>query len=389
MVENALTPERIVDRLTQCLYQSKRPLGLLLGAGCPASIRVDSGAGNQEPLIPDIAGLTDRVNAALTSSCEHYEAVVSRLEADLGRSPNIEETLSHIRGIAAIIGKHKIHDMDASTISALENEVTNQITIMMDVSLPNDDTPYDKLVLWAQAVATSIPIRIFTTNYDLLLEVALERNSVPFFDGFIGAKNPFLDTDAIESDDLPVRWIRVLKLHGSSNWTILPDHRVIRRPASDSEGRILIHPSHMKYTESRRMPYLVMQDQLRNFFRLSSATLITVGYSFSDEHINDLIAQGVRSNPNAKVFGLLYDDLADYDRAQGLARSQRSITLIASDGVIDAGHETTWQAADNPPTTTKHLGDFQNFGAHLERLVGRTDPSLHLISQSAETPDVE
>ena len=49
------------------------------------------------------------------------------------------------------------------------------------------------------------------------------------------------------------------------------------------------------------MPYLMLQDQLRNFFKSQSATLIAVGYSFSDEHINDLIAQGLRSNPNAKV----------------------------------------------------------------------------------------
>src|SRR5260370_505228 len=43
--------------LRQCLSHDKRPIGLLLGAGCPMAIRV-SRDGSDEPLIPDIAGVT-------------------------------------------------------------------------------------------------------------------------------------------------------------------------------------------------------------------------------------------------------------------------------------------------------------------------------------------
>ena len=93
----------------------------------------------------------------------------------------------------------------------------------------------------------------------------------------------------------------------------------------------------MKYTESRRMPYLVMLDQLRGFLKSQSATLIVVGYSFRDDHINDLLDQGLRGNPRAKVFGLLYDKLSSYDRASSLALNRPGLTIMASDGAIDAG----------------------------------------------------
>ena len=228
--------ERSVENLWQCMAQSKRPLGLLLGAGCPASIQVDGRDGDREPLIPAIDGLTRR----------------------------IEKT----------------------------------------VDLPPGLTPYDDVTVWIRAASRSYPVSVFTTNYDILLETALERRDVPCFDGFVGVHEPFIDITAIEQDSLPDRWARVWKLHGSANWALLPSGKVVRKIAEDAAGTRLIHPSHLKYDESRRMPYLVMQDRLRQFLKEPSATLSTIGYSFEDEHINELIVQGIQGNPGAMVFAL-------------------------------------------------------------------------------------
>ena len=298
--------DHIEESLSQCLSQSKRPLGLLLGAGCPASIKVADADDGHRPLIPDVAGLTTLINRSLDASSPNYKALVSRLRDDLNQEPNIEEILSHIRGLALIVGKQRVHGLDKDAIDQLERAVTTQIMQAVAVDLPSEHTPYDDLAVWSRAVTRDIPIRIFTTNYDLLLEAAFERSSVPFFDGFAGAREPFLDTAAIEADDLPPRWTRIIKLHGSSNWAAREDRGVVRLPVGGSEERRLIHPSHLKYTESRRMPYLVMFDQLRDFFKRQSATLITLGYSFRDDHINDLVAQGLRANASAKIFGLQY-----------------------------------------------------------------------------------
>ena len=50
-------PERLTNELFQCLTQDKKRLGLLLGAGCPYSMKDEGGI----PLIPDINGLTEAV----------------------------------------------------------------------------------------------------------------------------------------------------------------------------------------------------------------------------------------------------------------------------------------------------------------------------------------
>ena len=381
--------DRIEDGLSQCLSQSKRPLGLLLGAGCPASINDPGADDKHRPLIPDIAGLTTIVNQSLDASSSAYKALVSRLRHDLDQEPNIEEILSHIRGLALIVGKQRVHDLDKDAIDQLERDVTTQITQVVTVDLPLGHTPYDDLAVWSQAVTRDIPIRIFTTNYDLLLEAAFERNGVPFFDGFAGARQPFLDTAAIEADDLPPRWTRIIKLHGSSNWAVQENQGVVRLPLGGSEERRLIHPSHLKYTESRRMPYLMMFDQLRDFFKRPSATLITVGYSFRDDHINDLVAQGLRANASAKVFGLQYGELTSYTSAKNLARQNLGLIVIASDGGIDAGRNFFIERISGQEGPAFRLGDFTKFGERLMRSVGHAAGTSGNGDDAITDPDEE
>lgn len=378
---------RIEDSISQCLSQSKRPLGLLLGAGCPASIKVADAAGGNKPLIPDIAGLTESVNHALSASHPDYQDLVSGLAGDLDRTPNIEDILSYIRDLALIVGQRQVHGLGKAQINDLETVVTAQITEMMTVELPAERTPYDDVAIWVQAVTLNIPIRIFTTNYDLLLEDAFERCGVPFFDGFTGARKPFLDAASIEYDDLPPRWTRIIKLHGSASWSVQEDDSIIRSFLGSSDDRRLIHPSHLKYAESRRMPYLIMFDQLRDFFKHKSATLIALGYSFRDDHINDLIVQGLRGNASAKVFALQYDVLDAYGSATELARLYPGLTVVANDGAIDAGIDFDSVLEGNGEALFR-LGDFERFGRHLRQSVGRSSaPPMLPTPAMAESDD--
>lgn len=381
--------DRIEDSLSQCLSQSKRPLGLLLGAGCPVSIKVADADERCRPLIPDIAGLTSLVNRSMEDSSSDYRALLSRLRDDLDHAPNIEEILSHIRGLALIVGRQRVHGLDKEAIDQMERAVTTQIMQAVAVDLPSEHTPYDDLAVWCQAVTRHIPIRIFTTNYDLLLEAAFERNDAPFFDGFAGAREPFLDTTAIEADDLPSRWTRIIKLHGSSNWVVRKNRGVVRVPVNGSEQRRLIHPSHLKYTESRRMPYLVMFDQLRDFLKRQSATLITLGYSFRDDHINDLLAQGLRANANAKIFGLQYGEFKVYNSAKDLARQNVGLTVVAANGGINAGRAFDLESTVDGEARPFKLGDFKEFGNYLMRSVGHTTRTASEIEEVIGGSDEE
>lgn len=368
MAVQKLDMQSLQNTLSQCLAQSKRPLGFLIGAGCPTSIPVDSGDGKPKPLIPDINGLTAQINCNLGCSDSDYSELVSRLAVDLDSAPNVEQILSHIRALASVVGRGTVHDLDAAAINRLETSVTTEISNAVNVELPAVDTAYDSLALWSHAARRDTPIRIFTTNYDLLLESAFERRHVPFFDGFVGTRQPFIDAEALEADDLPPRWARIVKLHGSSNWTVR-GNQVIRTESSDLEEQRLIYPSHLKYSESRQMPYLAMFDQLRAFLSQESATLFAVGFSFADDHINEHLGYGLRKNPSSKIFGLQYGKLDQYSAATQLARDHLGLTIAARDQVVDAGKEYVWDT-DDEEDSGFDLGDFAQFGEYLMSLIG-------------------
>ena len=186
---------------------------------------------------------------------------------------------------------------------------------------------------------------IFTTNYDLLVEQALEALQVPFFDGFIGSYLPFFDQHAIEQDDLPAQWALICKLHGSINWRLVHKSNTIVRSLADAGDELLIHPSHLKYTESRRMPYFVMFDLLKAFIGNGKkpAVLFTIGYSFSDDHVNDTIADSLRANPSAACYALLYDKLSDYPKTDSLVQRCSNLHVLARDEAVTDGRRSRWK----------------------------------------------
>lgn len=380
MVADGFQVENRTEILWQCMGQSKRPLGLLLGAGCPASIEVDGSNGEARPLIPTIEGLTKLISDSLSSSKVgvQFRGLVEQLTEDQSIAPNLEAMLSRLRTLATVAGTHEVRGLTALAIDELEAAITDAIVDAVSVDLPSGPTPYDDVALWMRGTSRSYPVSAFTTNYDLLLETALERRDAPFFDGFVGSREPFLDIAAIEQDSLPDRWARVWKLHGSSNWSLLPSGKVIRTAAKNREGRRLIHPSHLKYDESRRMPYLIMQDRLRQFLKEPGATLVTIGFSFDDAHINELIVQGIQGNPGATVFALQFGNLSIYENARSLALDNPNLSCLARDAAVIARAELPWAALSEDDIANCDLGDFKVFGEKLRALVGDSGPKTHL-----------
>jgi len=84
------------------------------------------------------------------------------------------------------------------------------------------------------------------------------------------------------------------------------------------------------------MPYLAMLDRLKDFLMSGSAALFLCGYSFSDDHINNVIVQTLRNNPTGIAFGFLYGELEDpkYQKAIECAKSVSNLSLIAFDKAV-------------------------------------------------------
>jgi len=344
---HAHSPYRRATDLLQRLAPGKMRIGFLIGAGCPLAIRVPDGS-TTKPLIPDIAGLTEQVKQAIggdanlkTISEDVWNRVVLRGIA----APTIEDVLSHIRTLSSLCAqKGAIDGFSREKLVDLDQAICHKVKEVVNQTLPASDTPYHALASWIQAISRDKPVEIFTTNYDLLLEQALEDQRVPYFDGFVGSDSAFLDLESMAEDDLPARWARLWKIHGSVNWWMTEGEK-IRRCRDNVKGeQLLIYPSHLKYDQSRQMPYYAMLDRLRAFLRSDQCVLITCGYSFADQHINAYIGQGLSGNPNAACVGMIYNDRNDAPEATKLAKRYPNLTLLAANGGVIGTTERDWDS---------------------------------------------
>jgi len=368
------------------------------------AIKVGSDKG--QPLIPDIDGITKAVHDAL-ANCEECSPLLKILDDNFskdGRSDvNVEQMLSHIRALRAVAGNDLVRGLSAADLDKLDEKVCETIHELADKTLPSTETPYHRVASWAGAVPRENPVEIFTTNYDLLVEQAFEEHRVPYFDGFAGVRRPFFDIRAMEEDTLPPRWARLWKLHGSINWYQVPSEGVYRGATNEKGLKRVIHPSYQKYEESRRMPYLAMIDRLRAFLKQPTAAIVICGHSFRDEHINEVLVQGLQSTQTAIAFALLFDKLAEYPLAVKLARERSNLSLLARDGAVISGSEAKWSEKDaesvsentgrwvvwkpmDPPneegkcTAEFQLGDFAVLGEFLHELTG-------MARERVEVPD--
>jgi hypothetical protein len=387
-------PVRQISFIQQALSQNRKPIGFFLGAGCPLSIRVnereEDGRTITDPLIWDVAGLTKVIAKVLSSGDpaqpKTWDKIVQIVKEDGGNSSNIELILSRIRVFASVAGTGNVRGLTAAELKALDTEVCEVISKEVNRTLPTKDSPYHNLAIWSRSIRRERPVHVFTTNYDLLMEQALEESSAPYFDGFVGARKAFFDLGAVEDEGfLPSRWTRLWKIHGSLNWRLENETDVVRTDQKTDKQSYLIYPSHLKYDQSRKMPYLAMLDRLKAFLLAPSSLLFICGYSFADEHINDVICRSLEVNPTAHVFALLFGELESesYKLARQCALATPNLSLLGFDKAIVGRTHGEWSSEGSDdlalPSSilvkdggkvTLRLGDFAALGMLLRGLSG-------------------
>ena len=344
-------PYRQATIFQQALSPNKMRVGFFLGAGCPLSIRVPDGT-STKPLIPDIAGLTDAIREKMAVSETHKESfnsILQQLDDSETNKRNIEEILTQIRGVIDIVGTGKFEEMSKDDLKKLDKALCSEIRTVMTKRLPSRDTPYHQLASWILSIPRVHPVEVFTTNYDVLMEQALEESGVPYFDGFSGSDRPFFDEASMEQHKkLPSRWARLWKMHGSINWWLTKEGEAQRREKGDSDASLMIHPSHLKYEQSRKMPFFAMQDRLRYFLATGQVVLVTCGYRFADKHLNNAILQGLDGNPAAVCFGLVYEDRAEAVSSIAKEGHRGNMRILGVDGGVLGTIDGNWHDGPKP-----------------------------------------
>ena len=331
--------------LRQILSQGRKRIGLLVGAGAPLSIRVDSSGSlcaTGTPLIPAVDELTKQVIDELP---EATRKVAQTIQQELYENANIEVVLSRIRLLQSALGDAIVHGLNGKGYAALGQEICDCIGRKVGANLPAERCAYHELAAWISGTHRTQPIEIFTTNYDMLFEEAFEAARIPYFDGFAGGSSPFFDPVTVAGNDLPPRWSRLWKLHGSLGWSIR-NGNIVRSGGKDATQ--LVYPDHLKYDITQKQPYSALFERLKRFLTTPDTILLATGFSFRDAHICAVMDEALAVNSNSSVFAFQWQKLESEGPACRLAQNRPNLSVYTADGAVIGGVNGQWQLGDMP-----------------------------------------
>jgi hypothetical protein len=375
-------PLNIALELREQIASQDRRIVFFMGAGT-----------SMEAGLPGLNQLTKTVVAAVDGP---VKKALDIIQGNLGSASNIEDILSHVRILRELLGgTSKTHDGISGT-EAKELDIAICQAIYKAVSLfdPKKITPHVSLGSWIRHVRRAHPTEIFTTNYDLVIEMAFEKQEIPYFDGFVGTIEPFLVPECVEADGTkqtgdeypPRSWARLWKLHGSIGWRVKTDvsgnESIVRNSSSAPEPgtELVIYPSREKYVASRKLPFLTYMDRLRKSLTTGECLLLIVGYSFRDQHLNEILRQGLRANTRLTVNAFIHGDPGA--ELVELSMMHRNLSLYARKSACLQGNYGLWlppsrkkQPGDQWPFWDEKnghflLGEFQAFAQYLDLIGG-------------------
>jgi len=154
------------------------------------------------------------------------------------------------------------------------------------------------LPLLQQVLDTGDRIEIFTTNYDQVIEEAIDligkKADLPMIStGRVNAVQPYLDLSVWEEstqNDYPKSKGGGLltKLHGSIDWSRDEGKIFVGTPLFSGEHRrqVIIYPGYKGVVDQE--PFKIFHEHFRR--ALSNSTiLLFIGFSFRDPYINDIL----------------------------------------------------------------------------------------------------
>ena len=226
---------------------------------------------------------------------------------------------------------------------------------------------------------------IFTLNYDLAFEYACDELGIEYINGFVGFNERnfrpevynydfFFPGDTTEGKVRRIeRVIKYYKLHGSLNWVYKNQNKnnpyglyeipieLVRMKLEnkmDNLGEIMIYPTSSKKEYTLNFPYSELFRKFADRLQQPEAVLFVVGYSFYDEHINDIIYQAL-ANPS---FTLI---IVDFNGTKNDGEIKRLNDLKDPRIIICQGEE---------------LGDFKYFSKELLPTIDQEDTRAKVMN---------
>ena len=309
------------ERVRQALGESlnARNVAFLLGAGC-SSFQVagqEVGVPTMAPLAKEFTMVRETDDPSFPTAAE-CDLLTSQFGIDITAgeySRNLERLMELLFSLRFTLQRSSLNQ--AASQLAIVNSLIRKVQAFLWAkctkgAFANGDntvtalyeTFYRKLVLRDRSLPRPW---VFTTNYDLFSETAMDRLGLPYANGFSGVIerrfNPATFRYALaEQLDLTNRkwsavdgFVYLCKLHGSISWTE-DDHGLfpIRENANpQNSGEVMIYPTPTKQNSALGSPYADLLREFQSRIVREQSVLFTVGYSFGDQHINNIIYQAL------------------------------------------------------------------------------------------------
>jgi len=268
---------------------------------------------------------------------------MAKMQEQITKQINTDTTLEDIKDLYFKINNNNLEDIlgvlyakkyylegvseNIYIVNKLIDYIETQMFNKINVDIESDDSQkvlelyklfYQKVALRNKDLSR---INIFTTNNDLFNERALDNLNINFNNGFGGGLervfNPArfqytfsrkIDPDLEKFEPLE-NMVYLYKLHGSISWiekdgnSLFNIHEI---PISigkvkDEGNHILIYPTPLKQNQSLGSPYSDLIREFKTKLAQSNSVLFIVGYSFSDEHLNNIIYQSLASNSSISI----------------------------------------------------------------------------------------
>jgi hypothetical protein len=365
---------REIKELKNHLSYSKN-IGFFFGAGTSCALG-----------IPNVEQLTDSTRTALVGD---FARTFKLVEADLAttittRKVNIEDILNQIRRIRELTAEtsKKYEGVSGKEAKKLDKEIC---TTIYEVILGKEKTAKlestKKFFAWLSILNRDFSKEVFTTNDDLIIEKTLEASCIPYFDGFVGAYEPFFWQESIDKlvgkEDLTQNWIRLWKIHGSLSWFWKQDDitkapQIVRigkiENIKDDKNELVIYPSKEKYDSSRKQPFIAYFDRFKNYLLSGELLFIFTGYSFSDQHINEIIFNCLRQNNRLSALVFFFKD-EEVENLHKIASSYMNLNVFGPKKAIINGNLGEWEFLES---------EFKDNAEKYDHYWNKTDSKLSL-----------
>lgn len=289
------------------------------------------GSGTSAGSIPTMTGFIERIESKLEdgsakaqnfkklkdSNKENLEDILGVLYSKRDYQLGIDEEDSETEELIEIIEKTIFEEINIDLSDASHEDAINIYkTFYQKVTYRNKDLSR---------------VNIFTTNNDLFNERVLDNLNINYNNGFGGGLERFFNParfgytfsrkieTSLEKYEALDNMIYLYKLHGSINWIEKEGNSLfniqeinIKHTDDKPSESVLIYPNPLKQGKSLTSPYTDIIREFQKKLLLQNSVLFVIGYSFSDEHVNNIIYQALSSNSSISIVIFNDCDVEDY-----------------------------------------------------------------------------